>query len=142
MDGNIELLNFVYQNSQMGVSTIDQLLKIVDDELFKKHLERQHQVYLEIHRDAKDKLHALHHDEKGLSMLEKVRTYLAINMQTMSNNSSKHVAEMMMVGSSMGIIDALKNIHKYQEANEDIIQLMERLLYFEEASFQQLKLFL
>lgn len=142
MDGNVELLNFVYQNSQMGVTTIDQLLKIIDDDLFKKHLERQHQVYLEIHRDAKNMLHALHHDEKGISMLEKVRTYLAINMQTMSDNSSQHVANMMIVGSSMGIIDAIKNIHRYQDASKEVIQLMERLLYFEEASFQQLKLFL
>jgi len=41
MNGNAELLNFVYQNSQMGVDTIKQLIGIAEDNEFKKHLEAQ-----------------------------------------------------------------------------------------------------
>ena len=41
MNGNAELLNFIYQNSQMGVDTIKQLMGIVEDAEFKKHLESQ-----------------------------------------------------------------------------------------------------
>lgn len=32
MNANAEMLNFIYQNSQMGVRTIDQLLEIAEDE--------------------------------------------------------------------------------------------------------------
>lgn len=142
MDGNIELLNFIYQNSQMGVTTIDQLLKIVEEGSFKKHLQRQYEGYLEMHQEAKQLLHQSGHDEKGISSFEKIRTYLMINMQTMTDNSTKHIAEMMIVGSSMGIINAIKNMHQYRFAKEEITKLMERLLYFEEANFQQLKIFL
>lgn len=35
MNGNAELLNFVYQNSQMGVHTLEQLIRIVEDDDFK-----------------------------------------------------------------------------------------------------------
>lgn len=38
MNGNAELLNFIYQNSQMGVDTIRQLMDIVQDAEFNKHL--------------------------------------------------------------------------------------------------------
>lgn len=142
MDGNTELLNFIYQNSQMGVTTIDQLLKIVEEGSFKKYLQKQYQGYLEIHQEAKQVLHQNGHDEKGISSFEKIRTYLMINMQTMTDHSTQHIANMMIVGSSMGIIDAIKNIHQYRYAKEEVTKLMERLLYFEEANFQQLKVFL
>ena len=38
MNDDVKLLNFIYQNSQMGVETIDQLEKIVEDKDFKKYL--------------------------------------------------------------------------------------------------------
>ena len=49
---------------------------------------------------------------------------------------------MMVIGSNMGIINAIKNIKKYQEAEEKIVNLMEDLLQFEENNIQQLKRFL
>jgi hypothetical protein len=52
MNGNTELLNFVFQNSQMGVDTIKQLLDIVKDENFKKQLESQFNEYKQIHLAA------------------------------------------------------------------------------------------
>ena len=35
MNDDVKLLNFIYQNSQMGVETIDQLEKIVEDKNFR-----------------------------------------------------------------------------------------------------------
>ena len=35
MNDNVKLLNFIYQNSQMGVETIEQLEKIVEDKTLK-----------------------------------------------------------------------------------------------------------
>ena len=49
---NAELLNFIYQNSQMGVDTITQLLDIAADETFKKHLHAQLKEYRSIHDKA------------------------------------------------------------------------------------------
>jgi hypothetical protein len=37
MNGNAELLNFIYQNSQMGVETIKQLLDTAEDEELKSN---------------------------------------------------------------------------------------------------------
>jgi len=142
MNGNAELLNFIYQNSQMGVRTISQLMDIVEDEEFKKHLESQYKEYMEIHEAAKTMLNENGYDEKGISALEKIRTYLMIEMQTLNDRSSSHIAEMLIVGSNMGVINAVKNIKKYSDAEPKIINLMERLLRFEENNVQQLKAFL
>lgn len=142
MNGNAELLNFIYQNSEMGVNTISQLIGIVEDEDFKNHLKSQFDEYEEIHTAAKSLLNKNGYDEKGISALEKTRTYLMINMQTLTDKTPSHVSEMLIIGSNMGVIDAVKNIKRYQGAEPDIVELMERLLRFEENNVQQLKKFL
>jgi len=59
------------------------------------------------------------------------------------NKTTSHIAEMLLLGSNMGVIDAIKNLKKYKgEAEADIIQLMEQLLAFEENNAKELKLFL
>ena len=45
MNDNVKLLNFIYQNSQMGVETIEQLEKIVEDEDFKRYLKEKYEGY-------------------------------------------------------------------------------------------------
>ncbi|NLM11544.1 MAG: hypothetical protein GX213_12360 [Clostridiaceae bacterium] len=142
MNANSEMLNFIYQNSQMGVRTIEQLMDIAEDDEFKKHLKAQYDEYQAIHNEAASLLNKHGYDEKGISAFEKLRTYLMINMQTLTDNSSSHIAEMLIIGSNMGIIDAIKNLKRYQGVEKEITELMERLLKFEEDNVQQLKKFL
>lgn len=142
MNGNAELLNFIYQNAQMGVDTIHQLIGITEDEEFKKLLKSQFNEYEQIYATAKSLLNSNGYDEKGIGALEKMRTYLMINMQTLTNKTPSHISEMLIIGSNMGVIDAIKNIKKYQGAEQEIIKLMEKLLEFEENNIQELKKFL
>lgn len=142
MNGNVELLNFIYQNSQMGVVTIDQLIGISKDENFINHLKSQYNEYEEINNQARSLLNKNGYDEKGISTFEKIRTYLMINMQTLTDKSTSHISEMMIIGSNMGIINAVKNIKKYSNADTEILSLMQRLLKFEENNVQELKEFL
>jgi hypothetical protein len=137
-----ELLNFVYQNSQMGVHTLEQLIDIAENDNFKQHLQSQYREYQDIHRAAKEALNKNGYDEKGIGALDKIKTYLMINMQTLTDKSASHISEMLIIGSNMGIINAVKKLKRYKDAEPDIINLMERLLKFEENNVQQLKAFL
>lgn len=142
MSGNAELLNFIYQNSQMGVDTLDQLVDITEDENFRTHLQSELKEYWEMNEEARTLLNSNGYDEKGISTLDKIKAYLMINMQTMRDKSTSHIAQMLIIGSNMGVIDAIRNIRKYQEAEKDILALMKRLLKFEENNIKQLKEFL
>ncbi len=143
MNGNEELLNFVYQNSQMGVDTLKQLLEISKDEHFNKYLRGQGRGYLELHNKAKEFLNENGTDEKGLSMLEKMKTYWMINMQTIKDKSASHIAQMLITGSTMGISEAIKKIKEYEgSAKKEYVDLMRRLQKFEEGNIERLKEFL
>jgi len=142
MNGNDELLNYIYQNSQMGLDTIKQLLDIVKDNDFAKHLQSQVSEYHSINDAAKEKLHKSGYEEKGIGAFAKISAYMTINMQTLADKSASHIAEMMIQGSTMGIIQATKNLKKYSGADQDILDLMSRLLTMEQNNVEQLKKFL
>lgn len=140
MSADAELLNFIYQNSQMGVESLNQLLPMIENETFKKQLEAQLKEYTQIHEEAKKLLNIHGYDEKGIGAMEKIMTYLMIDMKTMMDKSSSHIAEMLIKGSNMGIIDAVKRINQYEgEAEKEVTALMKRLLKFEENNVERLK---
>jgi hypothetical protein len=127
----------------MGVETLNKLKAITDDKEFEKVLDAQFAEYKEINDVARSLLNKNGYDEKGINAMQRIRTYLMLNLQTLMDKTSSHIAEMIMVGSAMGIIDAIKNLKQYRdEAEPEIVQLMERLLLFEENNFQQMKQFL
>lgn len=142
MNGNVELLNFVYQNSQMGVETIKQLIGIVEDKDFKQHLDSQYREYEKFHSSAREMLNEKGFVEKGIGAPNKIMTYLMINMQTLTDKTSSHISEMLITGSTMGVIDAIKKLKEYKGAEPKIRSLMDKLLKMEEDNIQQLKRFL
>ena len=142
MNGNTEMLNFIFQNSEMGINTIGQIVELTIEPEFKKQLNSQLAEYEMINKEAKDMLNKHGCEEKGINSFDKIKTYLMINIQTLTDKSASHISEMLIIGSNMGVIDAVKNIHKYLEAEKDIVKLMQRLLKFEQENIKQLTEFL
>jgi hypothetical protein len=142
LNKNIELLNYIYQNAEMGKDTISQLIRIIDDFQQKQALELQLKEYTEIYNLANNKIKEANKDSKGIGTLSKITTYIMININTLKSKTPSHIAEMMMQGSTMGIIDITRKIKEYESADKDILQLADRLLKFEERSFEEMKKFL
>lgn len=142
MNKNAQLLNFIYQNSGMGVITTDQILGSVDNRRLKSQIKAQHREYSSINKEAKKLLNKNGYGAKGVSSVQKLSAGMMIKMKTYKDNSPSHIAEMMIQGSNMGIIDANKKLHEYKGAERDVRGLMCRLLRFEENNVQRLKEFL
>lgn len=142
MNQNAELLNFIYQNSQMGVEALEKLIPITKDNEFSKCLQSQLDEYKLINAKAEKKLNENGYDEKGIGAFTKLQSYIMINLQTMMNKTPSHLSEMLITGSTMGVIDAIKNIKKYSDAEPSILELMDDLKKFEERNIEQLKPFL
>jgi len=142
MDIDLEFLNYIHQNAEMGKSTISQLINIVDDASFKQTLESQFKEYNEIFDIAHSKTEEAKKESKGIASFTKLTTYLMININTLINKSPSHVAEMIIQGSTMGIIDVTKTINEYKDANKDITALAQMLLTFEQQNVEEMKKFL
>lgn len=142
MDTNTEFLNYIYQNTNMGIDTIKQILGIVEDKKFSETLQLQLKEYENINSIAKKKLNDLGHQEKDIGNMQKIGAYMSISVKTLIDKSTSHIAEMLIEGSTMGIVDATKHINKYDKANKDIIDLANQLLKTEQNNVEQLKKFL
>ena len=142
MTGNVELMNYVHQNSEMGQDTIKQLLEITGDENFKKTLQSQFNEYKNIFDLSDARLKELNKDSKEINTFSKVSAYIMINLKTLTDKSPSHISEMLIQGSTMGITDITKKMKEYKDADKTILDLANRLLTFEQQNTEELKKFL
>ena len=142
MNGNIELLNYIHQNSEMGQNTLTQLIGIVEDNSFKEVLQSQFNEYKKIFDLSEEKIKEQNKEAKEINTFSKISTYMMINLKTLTNKSPSHISEMLIQGSTMGIIDITKKINEYNSANKEILDLADNLLKFEQNNIEELKKFL
>jgi len=139
MNKDTELLNFIHQNAEMGKNTMTQLIAITDDPSFREKLSQQLEDYNRVCMATNVLLQSDGHETKGLSPLTKFSTYISVNMNTMSDKSPSHISEMLIQGSTMGIIDITKKLKEYKDADKGILSLGQALLEQEEANIERLK---
>lgn len=138
---NTKLLNYIYENSQMGVQTINKLLENIsgENQELEPVLEKQLQHYIEFQKQAEE-----HIEKRGGEVLPipKFTTFMSkimIDIKTLANKSTTHIAEMMLQGTTMGIIEATKTIKENKSADPEILSLANDLLTYENEQFTNLK---
>lgn len=142
MDGNEELLNYIHQNSEMGIGTIQHLLEITKDQEYSKTLEAQKNEYEKINLAATEKLKERDKAAKDIGFMAKASSYAMIDWKTLRDKSSSYISQMMIQGSTMGIIQITKKLKEYDNADSDIINLATKLLEFEQRNVEECKRFL
>lgn len=142
MDQNTEFLNYIYQNSKMGADASKHVMKAAASKEVRDHLQFFINDYEEINTKARDMLNHTGNEEKDIGTIQKIMSYAAIEVKTMTDNSPCHIAEMMMQGNTMGIIDITKNLKKYETADTKITALGKKLLKLEKDGFEYWKTYL
>lgn len=139
MDKNIELLNYVHQNAQMGIETLKELIEDTKDENMKNILQRHLNEFQKYYNMSDSKLREKNVKPKELNLISKATTDLMININTLRDKSPSHMAEMLIQGSTMGIVDMTKRIKECQGADKETMDLANNLLKFEQTSVDEYK---
>ena len=63
-------------------------------------------------------------------------------MNTMVDHRPSHVAEMLIQGSTMGVIDITENMNNYSNAEQPVKDLAKQVLDFENQNIERLKTYL
>lgn len=137
-----ELLISIYQNTSTATQSINDLLKKTEDRTFHALLNAQYERYdklqAKVEQMAKDKKYEL----KDNNIFEKIRLWTSIQMGTFTNNSTRHLAELMLIGSVMGTLQCYKDREDYPSADQDTMGLLTELERMEEDNFNELKKYL
>lgn len=140
---NVELLNYISKNTEMGKSSIKQLLEVVKHPELRETIESQYREYDEIYDLAHQALETRHEEAKNVNPMAKISSYIMINFNNLTDGSESSMAEMMLKGSNSGIVEITKHLNDLGDQVEpDVKQLAERLLKFEKRNVEELKKFL
>ena len=139
---NMNLLEAVVQNTEMGKNTLEQIVSMTQDTQFRAELLRQRNGYHQLNQEAHTALEACGGTAQGQSAMAKFNTKMGISMKTLTDKSTRNLAEMLTQGSGMGVVDCIKSSKDYPNAAPGTKRLVQRLQDFEEDNRVKLEQFL
>lgn len=142
MNENIEFLNYIYQNAQMGIVGVDDIITKAQDKNFENLLKEQKEDYQSICDETLEIFKKYGRDNKELNPMAKMSSYMMSMMKTLTDSSINNLAKMMIEGSNKGIIEITEKLNAYQKADSEIIDLANKLLDIEQKNIDNLKTFL
>ena len=134
-----EYLNAVYQNIKTAVQSIEDILSKVQDNEFKKELSSQQDKYRILQKECElfakaEKIDGI----KDNSWFEKAKLWSSINMSTMTNKTNRKIAELMLMGSFMGVITCIKDMSDHKNVSTEIDEILRKLRTMEEDNIDRL----
>lgn len=139
---NLSLLEAVVQNTEMGKNTLEQIVPMTDDVQFKAELLQERNIYRELNQEAHTAIEACGGTAQGQSAMAKLNTRMGIGMKTLTDKSTRNLAEMLSEGSSQGVMDCIKSQKDYPDAAPGSKRLMQKVQDFEEDNRIRLERFL
>ena len=103
---------------------------------------KEQREYETIREQAARRLAAMGEDPGQLSAFEKLSTAVGVTMNTLTDKSARHMAEMLIQGSTMGIVDLTKAIRDNPGAGRETLALADRLLRSMQRDVEELKSYL
>ena len=136
------VLQEIGKNVAMAVQSIDVILPMVDDDKFKEYLSKLNDQYILIMHETKMLADAIDLDLKMTNPIEKAELWTAIKMKTIFDKSTRKFAQMIFLGTNMGIPNLIVTICDNKNASPESIVLAKKLKEFEETSDETLKMYL
>lgn len=142
MKENNEALNEINKGCIMGMNAIDIISDKVCDSSFKKFLKRQYDGYKKISKKV-DKIYKKCNDElpQNVSKMNEIMLWSGIEMNTIVDSSDSKIAELLLKGTNMGIIEGRK-IYNKKEVNENIRGIISEYVVMQEEYVEELKKYL
>ena len=138
----VNVLDELSKGACMGRDAIHFIMDKVEDENLKKELDRQYREYKEISEEISKIYPEYSEDEPHkTSAMNKVMTWYGIEMKTLIDSSTSKIAELLMQGTNMGIIEGRRLLNN-KNTDEEINKLVEKYVEVQETAVEKLKPFL
>lgn len=137
-----DILNTVYQAANMGASAISGLIERADDAQLKDALIDQLNDYHTYETEAISHMNKIEETPEDPGVMKKSMSRIGIKMNTAIDNTSSHLAEMVIQGSTMGITDLTSVINSNRDASEETQRLCSSLIHREQHNINRMKSFL
>lgn len=128
----VKLLRECDAGVKMGISSIDDVLKYVSDDGFKKLLTKCKNEHDKLESEIGEQLLKYGDDGKEPAMMTKGMSWMKTNIMISMDSSDETVADLMTDGCNMGVKSLNKYLNKYEAADEVSKDFAKRLINLEE----------
>jgi len=141
-ENEVNVLDELSKGACMGRDAIHFIMDKVEDEALKEELNAQYQKYKEI----SERIEQLYPDYSQkephkTNAMNKMMTWYGIEMKTMLDNSTSKIAELLLQGTNMGIIEGRKLLN-HKDTDQHVHSLIQEYIDMQENAVEKLKTFL
>ena len=138
----INTLDELNKGACMGADAINMIIDKVQNKEFIEDLKKQRDEYDKIKTSVKE-IYKNYSDKEPheTNIMNKAMTFYGIEMKTLKDDSDSHIAEILLQGTNMGIIEGRKLLNN-KKTNEDINDLISKFVKMQEKSVENLKNYL
>lgn len=136
---DLQLLNRIFQDAQVGMLSIDKVLKKIENEKLKGLFKKQFEMYEKF--GEKCNILAVSEDEEIAEngFFKKFKQTTMIYFSLWTDKTPRHIVEMMINGTVMGIVDAIKAEKDFKTKNEEVKKLVVEFKQMQEDFYEKLK---
>ena len=143
MKENINALDEISKGASMGMDALNFIIDKIEDKSFKKVLVKQYKQYQEIEKEIK-KIYKKYNSEDTphkTNIVNKAMTWYGIEMKTLTDQSNSKIAELLIQGTNMGIIEG-KKIANNKKISKEIQKIVNQYIDMQEEILEKLKKYL
>lgn len=139
MDQTYKLLQAIVENGRTGADACDQLLKKTDDANMRDELMLEKQHYERAAQDAESAIAKMDQKPHPKGMAARCSMWMGLEMNTMIDSTSTHIAEMLIEGANMGIVELTKAKNSFPEASAHAQGMASELIVRQQNAIERLK---
>ena len=138
-----DVLDELNKGCAMGMDAIRNILDKVEDKKFKKVLENEFDKYKEIHHRIETKYEDYSREEPTeTNAMNKAMTAMMTEMKLMTDHSDSKIAELLMQGTNMGIIEGKKLLNHKEKLDKEVESILKDFIQMQEESVEIYKNYL
>ncbi len=138
----INVLDELNKGTCMGMDAIHYIMDKVQDHTLKQLLEKQYGEYKQIAEEI-GRLYPEYSNKEPheTNAMNKFMTWCGVEMKTMNDKSDSNIAELLMQGTNMGIIEG-RRLLNHKSTDDHVHRLVQKYVNMQEEVVENLKKFL
>ena len=141
-NNNIFVLTELHKAAKMGMDSISFVSEKTEDSTFKDNLSFQYTQYGNLLEETNKLFENYGEIPSENNMKDKIVGWTGVQMNTINDKTTSHLADMLIQGTTMGMIEGIKLQKNYPNIENDIKNTVNHFVHFQEDSIEQLKKFL
>ena len=139
---NSNLVVAIFKNLQTAKQAINNVLDKIQDSKLKRELKAQFKDYDELSESCEDLAKVYEIELSDNSFFQKAKMWLNVNMATMLDKSNRKIANINIIGSTMGVLDLMAVLADSKGCKKELYNLAKTVLSLEERNIEKLKPFI